>query len=497
MTIHEPLAGIALPAASDHLFTEDDLERLHDASLRVLEDPGMCIMSPQLLEALEQHGARVDHAAQTVRFPRVLVESTIAAMQADLQNGRKPLLLNGVVSSKSRGPVQAKFGGACIEIFDWERQTLRQPMRNDLIDLVRFGEALPDVTTVGNPVVYLFEDDGAPVDPRMQRIKTAALIGCYTTKAGATEVWNAWELDYQMEIGQIVRGGKEAYLANPCFVTAKETISPLVLEDKAAEVLILLAQRGLPTTIIPMPLTGGSAPMSLASNVVMCNAEVLGVATAIRCVVPDAWVAGGVISGVLDMSSGGASFAAPEAILQDLGIAELHERRYGFDFAIGTGYTDAKYPGVQSVMEKLAKYSATYRSGRVNYPVGLVNGGKAFSPEQALLDLEVANWIHQAGKGIPVNEETLGVDLIRKYGIGGNQVGEDYTLQNMRKVVWYPALMDRTLSAGLEKDHERDMIARASTRKQRIMAKAEYEIDADRRREIEALVRSAERSLNQ
>jgi trimethylamine--corrinoid protein Co-methyltransferase len=418
-------------------------------------------------------------------------------MQVDLQSGRKPLLLNGVVSSKSRGPVQAKFGGACIEIFDWERQTLRQPMRNDLVDLVRFGEALPDVTTVGNPVVYLFEDDGAPVDPRMQRIKTAALIGCYTTKAGATEVWNAWELDYQMEIGQIVRGGKEAYLANPCFVTAKETISPLVLEDKAAEVLILLAQRGLPTTIIPMPLTGGSAPMSLASNVVMCNAEVLGVATAIRCVVPDAWVAGGVISGVLDMSSGGASFAAPEAILQDLGIAELHERRYGFDFAIGTGYTDAKYPGVQSIMEKLAKYSATYRSGRVNYPVGLVNGGKAFSPEQALLDLEVANWIHQAGKGIPVNEETLGVELIRKYGIGGNQVGEDYTLQNMRKVVWYPALMDRTLSAGLEKDRERDMIERASARKQRIMAKAAYEIDADRRREIEALVRSAERSLNQ
>jgi trimethylamine--corrinoid protein Co-methyltransferase len=479
----------------DRLFSEADLERLHQASLDVLEDPGMRILSPQLLEALATRGAKVDHTAQVVRFPRRLVEETIAEMQADLKRGRKPILLNGVVSSKSSGPVQAKFGGACIEVFDWERQALRSPSRQDLINLVRLGEALPDVATVGNPVVYLTEDDGSPVDPRMQRIKTAALIACYTTKAGATEVWNAWELDYLMEIGEILRGSRAAYLANPCFVTAKETISPLILEDKAAEVLVLLAQRGLPTTIIPMPLTGGSAPMALASNVVMCNAEVLGVATAIRCVVPDAWVAGGVISGVLDMSSGGASFAAPEAILQDLGVAELHERRYGFDFAIGAGYTDAKYPGVQSIMEKLAKYWATYRSGRVNYPVGLVNGGKAFSPEQALLDLESANWIHQFGDGIAVNDETLAVELIRRQGIGGNQMNEEYTLQNMRKAVWYPALMDRTLSRGLEKDRERDMIERANARVKKIMSQASYEIDADRRRAIEELVRHAEQNI--
>jgi trimethylamine--corrinoid protein Co-methyltransferase len=275
-------------------------------------------------------------------------------------------------------------------------------------------------------------------------------------------------------------------------VTAKETISPLTLDDKAGEVLVLLAQRGLPTTIIPMPLTGGSAPMALAANVALCNAEVLAVATAVRCAVPDAWVAGGVISGVLDMSSGSASFAAPEAVLQDLGIAELHERLYGFDFAIGTGYTDAKYPGPQSVMEKLAKYWAAYRSGRVNYPVGLVNGGKAFSPEQALLDLEAAAWIHQYGKGIPVNDETLRLDQIRRQGIGGDHLNEEHTLQQMRQVVWYPPLMDRTLSAGLEKDRARDMIARARARKQKVMAKAAYEIDAGGRRAIEDLVRHAE-----
>jgi trimethylamine--corrinoid protein Co-methyltransferase len=479
------------------IFSDIDLDRIHEMSLKILANPGMRIMSKVLREALEKNGAIVDPLSETVRFPAQLVEETIAGMQADLKAGRKPILLNGVVSSLSSGPIQAKFGGACLEYVDLEKGGTRQATRQDLVDMVRLGQALPEVATVGNPLVYLTENDGTPIDPRMQRVKTAALIACYTTKPGATEVWNATELQFLMEIGEIVRGSRAAYLEQPCFVTAKETISPLILDDKAGDVLLLLAQNGLPTTIIPMPLTGASSPMSLAANVALCNAEVLGVATAVRSACPSAWVAGGVISGVLDMASGAACFAAPEAILQDLGIAELHERRYGFDFAIGTGYTDAKYPGAQSMMEKMAKFWATYQSGRVNYPIGLVEGGKAFSPEQALLDLEIARWIHQFGRGIPVEATELEtcLEIIRRRGIGGSVIEEDHTLQNMRKVVWYPPLMDRKLSLGYTQDQERDMLARARMQHLKIMRGADYEIDSDRRHAIDDVVRRAEKAL--
>jgi trimethylamine---corrinoid protein Co-methyltransferase len=490
------------PATPIRLYCDDELEQLHQATLDILADPGMRIMSPVLLEALAKQGAKVDRAAQVVRFPAKLVEQTIAAMQAELKAGRKPLIFNGVVSSKTPAkpdgsrPILAKFGGACVEVYDYDRQQARQPARKDLIDLVRLGQAMPEVATVGNPVVYLFEDDGRPIDPRLQRVKTAALIARYTTKAGPTEVWNAKELDFLMEIGEIVRGGRDAYLANPCFVTAKETIAPLILTQEAGEVLLLRAQRGLPTTIIPMPITGASSPLTLASNVALCNAEVLGTATAIRAACPEAWVAGGVISGVLDMASGAASFSAPEAILQDLGIAELHERRYGFDFALGTGYTDAKYPGAQSVLEKLAKYWASYNTGRYNYPVGLLNGGKCFSPEQALLDLEAAHWIHEFGKGMEVSQATLMVEAIREAGIGGNHLADDYTVANMRKAIWYPALMDRGLgSAELTLGRERDMLERARARKGAVLAKADYELDSARARAIDDVVRRAEQVL--
>jgi trimethylamine--corrinoid protein Co-methyltransferase len=388
-----------------------------------------------------------------------------------------------------------KFGGACIEVYDLERQSTRQPRRQDLVNLVRLGEAIPEVGAVGNPVTYLMEDDGSPVDPRLQRVKTAALIARYTRKAGPTEVWNGKELKYLMELGEIVRGSRQAYLANPCFVTAKETISPLILDEAAGEVLLLLAENGLPCTLIPMPVSGGSSPLTMASNIALGNAEILGVFCALRAACPTANCAGGIISGILDMRSGAAVFGAPESVLQDLGLAELHERLYGFDFGVG-GYVDAKYPGEQVAIEVMGRFGLLAQSGRFNVPVGLLNGGKRFSAEQALADIEIERWILESQKSIHVTPETLRVDQIRNVGIGGNSLLEEHTREYMRKNVWYPFLMDRTLPASDGLDRARDMFSNASGKVREILSRPDlYEADSDQCRAIDEVVRAAEGDL--
>jgi hypothetical protein len=67
----------------------------------------------------------------------------------------------------------------------------------------------------------------------------------------------------------------------------------------------------------------------------------------------------------------------------------------------------------------------------------------------------------------------------------------------MRKVVWYPTLMDRKLSSGFSQDQERDMLANARVQYRKVMKNANYDIDSDRRRAIEDVVRRAERALCQ
>lgn len=476
--------------ASLGLFDKSDLESIHTATLEILRSVGMKIMVAELLEALRKKGALVDENKQIVRFPFKLIEDTIELIRKEIENGKRQNIFNGVVSSKSGGRIQAKFGGACIEYFDCEKWQTREPTQADLIKLVQLGEAISDVTCVGNPVLYLREEDGREVDPRLQRIKTAALVANNTSKVGPTEVLNVEELEFLIEIGTVIRGDEQRYKERPCFITAKETTSPLTLVDSAGKVLVALAKRGLPCTIIPMPISGVTSPVTLAGNMVIANAEVLGVMAAIKAVIPDASVGGGVISGIMDMATMKVSFAAPEAILQDVGIAELQDKLYGFDFGIGTGYIDAKCPGIQAGIEKEAKILASTFAGRVNYPVGILDGGKTFSPEEALIELEIANFVHQWLREMELSEETVAVEVIQRVGIGGNFLIDEHTLNNYKKMLWFPSILDRTST------RKENILKRASEKYRQIFReRVPYELGKEKAKEIDKIVESATRHL--
>lgn len=475
---------------------DKDLEKIHDFSLEVLQEPGMKMINDRMLNALSKKGAKVDLDKKIVKFTPEIINEAVDLIKSDYSKNRIPKYLNGVTSEKTEDKdIQAKFGGACIQYFDWDQKKYRDPEEMDLINMVKLGQALDEVKTVGNPVVYLKDKNSKPVDPKMQRVKTAALVAKYTNKPGPTEVWNKEELKYLIELGTIIRGSSDKYLDNPCFITAKETISPFILEEKAAEVLLALAEKDLPCIVIPMPISGVSSPVSLFSNIVIGNAEILATAAGIKAVYPDARIMGGIISGSMDMSTGTANFATPEATLQDIGIAEVHERLYGFNFGMG-GYIDAKYPGIQNAIEKEFKYIALALTGRFTYPVGLTNWGKCFSPEQAVVDIQIAQNIHRFLDGIVIENENEILSLIREVGIGGSFLQKDHTLFNYKKYLTVSELFDHNLSSGYEDDIKSDLMIKANKKVKKILSRSDlYEIDRDRFLEIDRVVKRAESAL--
>jgi trimethylamine--corrinoid protein Co-methyltransferase len=481
-----------------NFFEDRDLEIIHQATLKILENPGMKIRVPEFLKVLEGKGAKINKSSQTVQFPPKLVEETIELTKQQIQKGNKQKVLDGVVSSiKGEDEIHVKLGGSCIGYLDWRKQVVREPGEVELTNLVQLGEVLPEVKTVGSPVMYFREKDGRRVDSRLQTIKTAALIAKNTSKPGPNEVWNIKELQFLIEIGKVVKGGWEEYKKNPCFILSKETISPLTLDNNAGEILLAIAKKGLPCTIIPMPLTGISSPITPASNIAVANAEILGTMTAIKAACPEAPpVAAGVISGIMDMSTANASFAAPETVLQDIGLSELHERKYGFNLGIGTGYTDGKYPGIQTSLEKAFKFLVSSLTGRVEYAVGMLEGGKVFSPEQVLIDIEMVKLLHQFLKGIDVTKETLAVDVIRSVGIGGNFLSEKHTVDNFRKVMWFPQFLDRTLSGGLKSDQKADILEKVHEKWNNFITNYKpYQIEKEKAREIDNILCLSEKVL--
>ena len=477
------------------ILTPAGQKAIHRGTLEVLADPGMRILSPGMRQALSRAGARVDAGSEVVRFPSEMVRDVLADMRAQIEGGGRQLIFNGVVTSRTPPGVKAKFGGACIRYLDSVSGEVRDPTEDDLVMLLQLGEALPNVAHVGNPVACLRTSGGEPIPPHMQRVRTAALVAKYTTKCGPTEVANVDELEFLVSLGELVRGGADAYLESPCFVTAKETISPLTLDGQAADVLVALARRGLPCTIIPMPLSGVSSPVSATGNVIVANAEILGVMVAMRTMVPEAIVGGGVISGIMDMRTGQVSFAAPEAIRQDLMLAGVHRELYGFDLGLGTGYTDAPTPGSQASMEKMVKYAAAASFGCHNYPVGLLDGGRAFCPEQALIDLDIAEMVDRGFSCAGAEDAGQMVAVIREAGIGGSYLGLDHTVQHHREASWRPGVIVRDAATQAEFDTARTL-AQARSQVEALIGGAGTSPELTGNWDaIDAIVAEAERAL--
>ncbi len=475
---------------------DSELLKIHDLSIKVLENTGMRIVNDDMLMALAKKGAKVDRDTRIVKFNKKIINETIEILKNDVKIGNVPKYLDGVGCEKSdKFEIQAKIGGTCVQFFDWDGKEYRNPTEEDLINSIKLGDFLEDIKTVGSPIVCLVDNKGNEVKSKMQRIKTASILAKYTKKIGPAEVWNTKELEYLIEIGIVIRGSKEEFIKDPFFLTAKEPISPLILADDAASVLLALAKHGLPCNIIPMPTTGVSTPVSLYSNPVIGNAEILGTAAAIKSIYPDAKIIGGIISGAMDMATGSTNYASPEATLQDLIIAEVHERLYGLNFGMG-GYLDAKYPGTQNGIEKQFKFFILALTGRYTYPLGLINWGKCFSPVQALIDLEIVKNIHNFLKGVKIYDEDNIIQLIQKIGIGGSFLQDEHTLYNFRQNLYMSEIFDHKLYQGYKQDIKHDIIIKANEKLKNILSRTDfYKIDPDKEKEIDIIVNNAEKNL--
>lgn len=88
--------------------------------------------------------------------------------------------------------------------------------------------------------------------------------------------------------------------------------------------------------------------------------------------------------------------------------------------------------------------------------------GMTFSFAQLVMDNEFAQMIKHVVRGIPVNDETLAVDVIREIGSFKDFLSHDSTLRHMRSVQSQPRLIDRTMREDWEKSGRKNMTERAA-----------------------------------
>ncbi len=121
--------------------------------------------------------------------------------------------------------------------------------------------------------------------------------------------------------------------------------------------------------------------------------------------------------------------------------------------------------------------------------------GMTFSNEQLIIDNDIIKMVKKSMEGIPVTEETLGVDQIKKVGIGNNFLA----LKKTRELINLPSspeVIDRQMFGDWYSNGAKDMATRAHDIVLDVLKNHEVpKLDNDILKSMEEIVKNADKEF--
>ncbi|MDC0483534.1 trimethylamine methyltransferase family protein [Candidatus Thioglobus sp.] len=416
------------------IFSVDEIESIHEASLKVLCDTGMDIQSPRAVEILKRGGASVDSDGRRVRFEPGFIMEKIATTPSEFTlHGRNKerhvhvggqSIINTMVSSAPN--VSDLDRGRILGNFE------------DYTNLIKLGEMLNTVHAFG----------GYPVEPcdldvSVRHLKAVSAAARLTTKPLFGYAIGSERMLDVIEIVRISRGiNKETLLKEPSITTVVNANSPLVYDKALLEGAIEMAEHNQPVIYTPFTLAGAMAPITVAGALVQQNAEALAGLAFHQCVKPGAPAMYGSFTSNVDMKSGSPAFGTPEYTQATIASGQL-ARKYKIPLRASNANA-SNAPDEQSVYESQMSLWACLL-GQVNFILhghGWIEGGLCASYEKVILDAEMNQMMEAFLQPAIVNKDTLGVEAIAEVGPANHFFAAQQTLDRYETEHYNPMLSD-------------------------------------------------------
>ena len=412
----------------------DQLESIHQASLKVLAEIGMDILHDEARAIYKAAGADVEKGTQRVRFEPALIEAQIGKAPTSFT-----LHARNAARSVTIGDGHVAFCSVGSAPNSFDRAGGRRPgNRADYQNFMRLGQGLDSVHVWG----------GYPVEPIDIHASVRHLDALFDMLTLSDKPIHAYSLGRErnldaFELVKLARGiDAETFEREPSLFTIINTSSPLRLDTPMAEGIIQMARHNQVTCVTPFTLAGAMAPVTIAGAVAQQNAEALAGLALAQLVRPGSpFIYGGFTSNV-DMKSGAPAFGTPEYMKSALIGGQL-ARRYGLPYrssntcAANTLDAQAAYESVFSLWGAIM--------GGVNllmHGAGWMEGGLQASFEKMVLDADLLGMVSEFLRPVVVDEAELALEAMREVGPGGHYFGCAHTQARYRTAFFAPMISD-------------------------------------------------------
>ena len=460
-------------------FSRDDLQQIHNSSLRVLESVGIDFLYEPAIDLLTKAGCKVD--GKRVFFPPKLVDEQIAKAPSQFtlyaRNAEKNVTIGG--DHLAYTPC---YGAPVVNNLDEGR---RDSTLKDFVNFVKLTHASFYQDITGG---LMAEPNDIPLDRRGAEMLYAAMR--YSDKPFMGGVLGEEAANESIEAASIVFGSREEMADKPPFIGMLGSRSPLSYDDRMLGAMMAYARAGLPLLISALSIAGATGPVTMEGTLVVQIAETLAGITLVQLVREGTPVVIGGQSTSAAMRYGTLSIGAPEMAINTAATAQL-ARFYNLPSRSGGALTDSKLCDSQSGSESMMGQLMSTLSGTnfVLHSAGMLETYMVASYEKFILDDEICGTCKRIKSGENITEERLAVDLISEVGPGGEYLTNEHTFRNFRTEFYQPILADRSNFGTWQKNGALSIEKRANAKWKEILANyTEPELPGDLERDLRKFV---------
>jgi trimethylamine---corrinoid protein Co-methyltransferase len=411
------------------VLSEDERHRVHEASLDILESTGVRVETALGRQILKNNGAQVDEANKLVKFPQVLVESSLKQITRNfVLSTRRPgkdLIMNN-------GDSTFCLDGCGTMVLDYLTGQRRLATYADWKKITRLADALDEIG------IYWLQvephDKGSTIGDSVDYMCRAFRNFSKHFQDGTA---TAEEAPWYTEVLQTIFGTKDEIRKNHPVSYLLCPQSPLSIDSSYTDAYLVLKGWNIPVAIMPMPLMGATAPGNMISTIIQGNCEVLSMICLLQANEPGVPIIYAPALAVMNPKTIAPAYASMEFSMMDAAVTEM-ARYYGLPAESSPGGSDTHILDIQNSYESGAMAIPTLLSWPdIVVGPGMLDGSMVSSLEKMLIDVEIFRLGKQSHRGVTTSEENWLTDVIKKVGPGGNYLCERSTVKAVRSDEWY------------------------------------------------------------
>jgi len=470
------------------VLTDEQVDDIHEATLKILERTGVRFDSEDARKRLIKAGAAAHPSRKDVLlFPRSMVEDAIRKVKPYgtyyARDPKNDITFDGETT-------YAHSLGGNPNILDLETGEMRMSTLEDVEKTTKIMDALPNCHSISNLVV------ATDVPPELLVVKTQEAMMRNSSKPISGYALTVEQVDIIAKMWAAVVGGLEELRKRPLMDVYGSPSSPLTFDAHAADVMLRGAEYGVPVDVVPCPICGGTAPMTLAGGLAQQNAELLAGVMLVQTVTTDVPIQYSARLSMMDLRSGRNIWGVPEMALASAAAVQI-AHRYRMIADVYGVTTDSLNWDVQLGLERMLAALVPAMAGADNLS-GM--GGaweNAASYEMLVIDNEIYADVFRTMRGIEVDEDRLALDIIDKVGPMGNYLAQPHTMKYLRlgELRISPLYDKRTGERG-HKEGVRQLQVVAKEHVKKILKEHQpLPLDKDVDRELTRIVKEAEKKL--